>query len=72
MPFAATLPRHRLTVEDFQRMAEVGILHPEERVELLEGELIQMAPIGDYHAGMVNWLTNWFVLRRFPGKMLLC
>jgi Uma2 family endonuclease len=42
--------RHRITVEQFYRMGEVGLLAPDERVELIEGEIIDMAPIGAPHA----------------------
>jgi len=50
--------RHRLTVAEYYRMAEVGILSPEARVELIEGEIIDMPPIGSLHAGTVKYLTN--------------
>lgn len=52
--------RHRLTVEDYHRMGEVGILSEDARVELIEGELIDMAPIGSQHAGTVSALTDVF------------
>jgi len=42
-------PRRALTVEDFHRLAEVGVLRPGERVELIEGELLAMVPIGGRH-----------------------
>lgn len=54
------LPRHRLTVEDYHRMGETGILRPEARVELIEGEIIDMAPIGSRHASAVARLTHLF------------
>jgi len=58
----APLSRHRLTVADVHKMAEVGILAQEARVELLEGELIDMPPIGSLHAGMVKFLLRLFTL----------
>jgi Uma2 family endonuclease len=50
--------RHRLTVEDYHKMGEAGILGEDDRVELIEGELIDMPPIGSDHAGMVILLTT--------------
>jgi len=52
------LQRHRLTISDYHRMSEAGILHEDSRVELIEGELIDMAPIGSHHAGTVFHLSN--------------
>jgi Uma2 family endonuclease len=48
--------RHRLTVEEYFRMAEVGLLVPEARVELIEGEIFDMPPIGNLHGGLTAWL----------------
>jgi Uma2 family endonuclease len=50
--------RHRFDVEAYYRMAECGILPRDARVELLDGEIIEMAPIGDRHAACVDWLTH--------------
>jgi hypothetical protein len=47
------IPRHRITVDEYYRMDEVGILPPDARVELIEGEIIDMAPIGSGHGGTV-------------------
>lgn len=52
------LPRHRLTVEEYHRMGETGVLAPDARVELIEGEVIDMAPIGSRHASVVNRLAK--------------
>ena len=48
---------HRLfSVRDYYRMAEAGILGEDDRVELIEGEIIEMAPIGPRHASTVDRL----------------
>jgi Uma2 family endonuclease len=55
----ADLPRrHRLTVDEYSRMAEGGIFDPEARVELIDGEIIDMAPPNPPHAGTVCYLTE--------------
>jgi Uma2 family endonuclease len=55
-------PRHRLTVADYHRMGDAGILGEDDRVELIEGELYEMAPIGSPHAGTVATLARWLTL----------
>ena len=55
------VPRHRLTVRDYYRLAEVGILGADERVELLEGQLVDMSPIGPRHALVSGALTELLV-----------
>lgn len=50
--------RHRLTVDEYHRMAEAGVLAPDARVELIEGEVIDMAPIGSRHWATVNRLAH--------------
>lgn len=52
--------RRPFTVEEYHRMAAAGILGEDDRVELLEGEIVQMEPIGSRHAGCVNRLTRIF------------
>ena len=54
--------RRALTVAEYHRMGEVGILTEDDRVELIEGELIAMSPIGSEHSGTVNALNHRLVL----------
>jgi Uma2 family endonuclease len=54
-----TWPRpHRLTVDEYYRMAEVGLLSPDDRTELIEGEIVDMPPIGSGHAAAVTVLAK--------------
>ncbi len=55
------ITRHRISAEQFQKMAENGIFLPGERVELIDGNMIDMAPIGSFHCGTVCWLTQTFM-----------
>jgi Uma2 family endonuclease len=59
---AAWARPHRLTVGEFERLGETGILNEDARVELIEGYLIDMAPIGSPHAGTVDWLNQTLTL----------
>jgi Uma2 family endonuclease len=53
--------RHRITVDEYYRMAEIGVLAPDARVELIEGEIIDMAPIGTEHGSVVDLLNRHLV-----------
>jgi Uma2 family endonuclease len=57
---AIELVRHRFTVADFHRMAEAGILGGDDRVELIDGEIVEMTPIGSRHAACVDRLAQLF------------
>ena len=41
--------KHCFNVHEYHRMAEVGLLSEDSRVELIEGEIIEMSPIGSTH-----------------------
>jgi Uma2 family endonuclease len=51
---------HNFTVADYTRMTEAGILSERARVELIRGQIIDMAAIGTLHFGMVNRLVRIF------------
>jgi Uma2 family endonuclease len=59
--------RWLFTLEEYHRLGEVGILTEDDRVELIEGELIRMPPIGSNHASVVDNLMAIFVRRIDPA-----
>jgi len=56
------LTRHRFTVDDYHAMAEAGALREDDRVELIEGEIVDMTPIGLRHMAAVDILTRRLTL----------
>ena len=55
------LTRHRFTADEYHQMAEAGVLRDEDRVELIEGEIVDMTPIGLRHSAVVNRLNRALV-----------
>jgi Uma2 family endonuclease len=51
---------HRFSAEDYHRLGELGILSPDARVELIDGAIHDMSPIGPLHSGIVNRLIRLF------------
>lgn len=67
----STAIRTRLfTVEEFHKMGEAGILTEDDRVELIQGEIIPMTPIGPRQAACVNTLARLFIQRVPPGVIV--
>ena len=55
---APKITKRRFSVKEYYLMAEAGILSPRDRVELIDGEIVQMAAISSRHAGCVTYLSN--------------
>ena len=58
---ALTIAKRRFTADEYQRMGEAGILRREDRVELIDGEILAMTPIGSRHVACVNHATRALV-----------
>jgi Uma2 family endonuclease len=65
----ASIAVRRLSVQDYHQMAESGILQPDERIELLEGQIIQMAAKGTAHSAAVTRIER--LLRNRLGERVL-
>ena len=66
----AEVTKKLFTVDEYYRMADVGILGPTDRVELIEGEIIQMSPIGNRHASCVD-RANYLFVTAFKEKAIV-
>lgn len=63
------ISRYYFTVAEFERMGQAGILTKDARLELIEGEIIEMSPVGSRHAACVNFLSRF--LNRAVGDIAL-
>jgi Uma2 family endonuclease len=62
--------RHPVTTDEFIRMAQAGAFGPDERVELIEGEIVPMSPIGPPHSACVNRL-NMLLVPLLAGQAIV-
>ena len=53
--------RELFSLEEYDRMVTAGVFGPEDRLGLIEGEIVVLSPIGDEHAAGVDTLTRLFV-----------
>jgi Uma2 family endonuclease len=65
-PATLSVNRHRFTVDDYHHMFEAGILQEEDRVELLDGEILEMSAVDAIHAASVNRVSR--ILQRQLGE----
>jgi Uma2 family endonuclease len=64
------LKRRRFTVDEYHRMGEVGILTSDDRVELIDGEIIEMTAMDAPHFRCVMFLNETFV-KRLAGRAIV-
>lgn len=68
----STLLRKRLfTVDEYEKMIETDILREDDRVELIEGEIVHMSPIGRKHMACVKRLNYIFSQRMKSGDCIV-
>ena len=63
--------RRRFAVDEYYLMAKAGILHEDDRVELIEGEIVDMAAIGSRHAAAVKRVVDLLLAREVRQYALL-
>lgn len=66
----ALATKHRFTTDEYDRMGKAGVFPPGERVELIDGEIVEMSPIGEAHAAGVKRVNRLFS-ERLGAKVLL-
>ena len=66
----ADVTKKLFTVDEYYRMLDAGILSENDRVELIEGEIIQMSPIGNRHMACVDRANDLFTTA-FKGRALV-
>ena len=67
---SAALDKYSFTAEEFERMGEAGIFRQDARLELIDGEIFEMSPIGNAHAACVKFL-NRVLSRLFGGTFII-
>lgn len=65
------LVRRRFTVAEYEKMTEAGILCPEDHVELLAGEIVQMAAEGVRHMSCILHANRWFSAKASESAVIL-
>lgn len=65
------MTRHKISLEEFHRMVEAGVFPEDLRLELVEGDLLEMSPIGPKHAFVIRRLTTLLAPLAQENKALL-
>src|SRR5205085_5535088 len=64
------LAKHWITTDEYERMGEGGVFPPDARLELIEGEIYEMSPIGSPHAACVKFFSA-LLNRLFGGTYIV-
>jgi Uma2 family endonuclease len=64
--------RYRVTVADYHRMGDAGVFDQHRRVQLLQGEIVEIAPVGSHHASITQLLFEHFLRTSKPGRSVRC
>lgn len=67
---AITIARRRFTVAEYHKMADAGILGYKEPVELIEGDIVKLPPIGRRHMACVDRFSRFFVRALSDGAIV--
>ena len=62
--------RHPISVDEYDRMVEAGVFEDDARLELINGEIVEMTPIGAPHSSRVDRLTMYFA-SRLSGRAIV-
>ena len=68
---AVALRKRRFTVDEYHRMGQAGILSEEDRVELIDGDVVAMTPIGTRHNACVSCATRALVTATGDAAIVL-
>lgn len=60
------IAKRLFTIQEYHQMAEAGIIHEDDRTELIYGEIIRMSPIGNYHAAIVRRISTLLTPQLVP------
>jgi Uma2 family endonuclease len=67
---SGTIAKRRFTADEYERMGQAGILSEDDRVELIDGEVVAMTPIGPRHAGCVGKANKALVIAAGDSAMV--
>lgn len=71
MTAAALLQRNQFTIDEYHRMGETGILYEYDRVEIINGEIVYLSPIGLRHMACEKRILNKMLSLQTKEKIIL-